>query len=144
MTKLDSNVWGKHYWFFLHTIAMSYPHKANDVIKKKYYELIQNMQFFIPDERMGNEFSKLIIQYPVTPYLDTREAFIRWVHFIHNKINERLEKPKITLEQFYRDYYELYKPNDVKLREYYRLKTKIIYGIGLIGLGGIIYYFYDR
>jgi len=144
MVELDANCWGPKYWFFLHTLAMSYPIKANDVIKKKYYELIKNMHYFIPIERMGNDFSKLIDQYPVSPYLDSRDSFIRWVHFIHNKINEKLEKPKITLEQFYRNYYELYKPNDLKMREFYKLKSKIIYTGGILLISGLIYYFYNK
>ena len=36
---LDPTIWGPHYWFFLHTIAMTYPIRPNDVTKKKYYEL---------------------------------------------------------------------------------------------------------
>ena len=32
--KFDPNVWGPHYWFFLHTIAESYPLHPNDVTKK--------------------------------------------------------------------------------------------------------------
>ena len=48
MPALDPTVWGPHYWFFLHTIAMAYPIRPNDVTKKKHYELIQNMPLFIP------------------------------------------------------------------------------------------------
>ena len=32
--RLDSNIWGPHYWFFLHTAALSYPVTPNDTIKK--------------------------------------------------------------------------------------------------------------
>ena len=144
MKKYDSKIWGPHYWFFLHTLAMSYPGKANDVIKKKYYELIQNMQLFIPDEKIGNDFRKLIDAYPVAPYLDTRESFVRWTHFIHNKMNDKLEKPTITLENFYRQYYELYKPTDVKMMEYIKLKQKIISAGLIVCVGGLIYYLYDK
>ena len=38
----DPNIWGPHYWFFLHTIAESYPLHPNSVTKKKYYDSIQN------------------------------------------------------------------------------------------------------
>jgi hypothetical protein len=143
-TKLDAKIWGPHYWFFIDTIAMSYPIKANDVIKKKYYELIQNMRLFIPDYEMGNEFGNLIDKYPVTPYLDKREDFVKWVHFLHNKMNEKLEKPQITLEEFYRRYYELYKPKDQQMREYIRTRSKFVYFGLLVLLGGGIYYFYDK
>ena len=43
----DPKVWGPHYWFFLHTIAESYPMHPNDVTKKKYYDLIHLAQLFL-------------------------------------------------------------------------------------------------
>jgi hypothetical protein len=144
MTYLDPNVWGPHYWFFLHTISMTYPHHPNAVTKKKYYEFIQNLPIFIPVETMSGEFSKLIDQYPVTPYLDNRESFIRWVWFIHNKINQKLEKPTITLSEFHVKYYDAYKADRVKLSEYYKLREKFIYGSIIVCMIGSIYYLYDK
>lgn len=139
---LDSNVWGPHYWFFLHTIALTYPHNPNEVVKKKYYDFIQNLHLFIPVEKIGNEFTKLLTEYPLAPYLDSRDSLVRWMHFIHNKINEKLEKRKISLADFYTDYYENYKPKHVKLKEYYKLKEKVVYVGLLCGIGVGIYYMY--
>ena len=84
---LEPNVWGPHYWFVLHTIALTYPKNPNSVIKKKYYDFIHNLPLFFPIESIGNQFSTIIDKYPVTPYLDSRASFIRWMHFIHNKVN---------------------------------------------------------
>jgi hypothetical protein len=142
--KLDPTVWGPHYWFFLHTVTMSYPLRPNAVTKKKYYEFIHNFPLFIPIEPMATFFSKLLVEYPVTPYLDTRDTFIRWMHFIHNKINEHLEKPKISLNQFYINYYEEYKPKDVKMREYYKVRGKLIYLFIIIVFIYMIYYLYNK
>lgn len=137
---LDSKVWGPHYWFFLHTVAMCYPHRPNTITKKKYYEFVHNIPLFIPIESMATYFSQLLDQYPVSPYLDSRDAFIRWMHFIHNKINQRLEKPSISLSKFYENYYEQYKPNDLKMREYYKMRSKIIYFIIVaLFIVGIVY-----
>ena len=83
---LHPSVWGPHYWFTLHTIAIAYPQYPNEVTKKKYYDFIQNLPLFIPIENIGNTFSKMLDKYPVTPYLDSRDSFMKWVHFIHNKI----------------------------------------------------------
>jgi len=99
---LDPKVWGPHYWFFLHTLAMTYPHHPNTITKKKYYEFIQNLPLFLPVEEISGEFSKLLDKYPVSPYLDNRESLVRWFHFIHNKVNKKLEKPEITLNEFYK------------------------------------------
>jgi len=76
--------------------------------------------------------------------LDTRESFVRWIVFIHNKINEKLEKPTVSMNEFYIKYYEAYKPNDVKLKEYYKWKKQIIYAGVLIFSIGFIYYLYDK
>ena len=141
---LDPKVWGPHYWFFLHTISMSYPLRPNSITKKKYYEFKQNLPLFIPVESIAGEFSKLLDQYPVSPYLDSRDAFIRWVWFIHNKINEKLEKNKISLNKFYELYYEEYKPKDIKNRELNRLKNKIVYLFILIVFITIIVYLYNK
>ena len=144
MTNLDPKIWGPHYWFFLHTIAMSYPVHPNAVTKKKYYDFVQNIPLFIPVESMAGEFSKLLDQYPVQPYLDNKESFIRWMWFIHNKINQKLEKPQISLNEFYVKYYEEYKPINEKMSEYYKIRGKIIYSSLILGVFGGIYYLYDK
>ena len=144
MTYLDPKIWGPHYWFFIHTVAMTYPIRPNAVTKKKYYEFIQNLPLFIPVESMSGEFSKLIDKYPVTPYLDNRESLIRWTHFIHNKINQKLEKPQISLSDFYIKYYEEYKSQNVKLVEYYKLIDKAIFCGIILTISGAIYYLYDK
>ena len=141
---LDPKVWGPHYWFFLHTLAMTYPHHPNGVTKKKYYEFIQNLPLFLPVEEISGEFSKLIDKYPITPYLDNRDSFVRWMHFIHNKINEKLEKPQISLNDFFVKYYDEYKTQDVKLYQYYKIREKLIYGVIIFGIAGVIYYLYDK
>jgi len=141
---LDPKVWGPHYWFFLHTLAMTYPHHPNSVTKKKYYEFIQNLPLFLPVEEVSSNFSKLIDKYPVTPYLDNRDSFVRWMHFIHNKVNEELEKPQISLNDFFVTYYNEYKTHDEKITEYYKLKERIIYFSIVIGITGTIYYLYDK
>ena len=141
---LEPNVWGPPFWFFLHTIAISYPNHPNSSTKKKYYELFQNIPLFIPVEKMGKDFINLLDEYPVTAYLDDRESIIKWVHFIHNKINEKLEKPKITLNEFYLRYYEEYKPKDIKYHEYYRWREKLIFTTILIFITCLIVYIYNK
>lgn len=144
MLYLDPKVWGPHYWFFLHTLAMTYPHHPNAVTKKKFYEFIQNLPIFIPVEEVSKEFSRLIDKYPITPYLDNRDSLVRWTHFIHNKINQKLEKPEVTLQDFFVKYYNEYKSKNIKLAQYYRILSKIGYFLIIIAIIGIIYYLYDK
>tara|TARA_B100001094_G_C18166674_1_gene792540 strand:- start:1173 stop:1604 length:432 start_codon:yes stop_codon:yes gene_type:complete len=141
---LDPEIWGPHYWFFLHTIAISYPIKPNDVTKKKYYNFIQNLPLFIPIYEIGNSFSKLLDKYPVKPYLDSRKSFIKWMHFIHNKINILLNKEEITLDEAMEQYYNNYKPKQNKNIEERKRREKLIF-MGIIFLLIFIsIYFYNK
>jgi FAD-linked sulfhydryl oxidase len=138
----DPSVWGPHYWFFIHTVAESYPMNPNDVTKRKYYDFIQNIPLFIPVPEMGDKFSKILDKYPVTPYLDNRDSFVRWTHFIHNKYNVMLGKPEIPLPLALEKYRNAYKPKPVyfaekiKMRKHYLIMAIILILFALI----IIYY----
>jgi hypothetical protein len=66
------------------------------------------------------------------------------MHFIHNKINVKLEKPKITLQEFYSQYYNHYKPVTQQDVEYMKRKQQAIYAVILVGLSAGIYYLYDK
>mgnify|MGYP001452361787 FL=1 len=123
----DPKVWGPHYWFFLHTIAESYPKYPNDVTKKKYYNLIQNLPLFIPIPEIGNVFSSFLDRYPVSPYLTNRDSFVRWMHFIHNKVNVHVGKPEISLATALEIYRNEYKPKPVYLAEKINIRKHYIF-----------------
>lgn len=124
---LNPEIWGPHYWFFLYTVAVSYPNKPNETVKKKYYDLIQNFPLFIPVTDIGNTFSKFLDSYPVTPYLDSRESMLKWVHFIHNKINIYLGKDEITYYKAMDLYYNNYKLKEVKKVDDKKNREKYIF-----------------
>ncbi len=129
----DPSVWGPHYWFFLHTVAESYPDTPNAVAKRKYYDLIQNMPLFIPIPEIGNKFSELLDKYPVSPYLDSRESFVKWMHFIHNKVNHHLGKLELSLPQALEKYRDMYKPRPIYLVEQINMRKHYLHAI-VIGL----------
>ena len=137
---LDPKIWGPHYWFMLHTISLNYPIRPNDVIKKKYYDLMQNAPSLLPHKISRDTMTALLDAYPVSPYLDSRQSFIQWIHFIHNKTNEILNKPTITLSEFYTRYYDEYKPKPLKQYEFIYWRKKLVYACVLITLVLIIIY----
>jgi len=138
----NANIWGPHYWFFLHTIAYTYPDMPNEVTKRKYYDLLSNFPLFIPDDKIGKDFATLLDKYPFSGYLDKRDSFIRWVNFIHNKINVMLKKREVPLLESL-DKYLLYvkkteKP-DKQIEKIYYMDIAI-YAILILILCAIIYY----
>ena len=104
------------------------------------------MPLFIPNESIGNRFSRLLDKYPVTPYLDTRESFLRWVNFIHNKVNHMLGKEEMSLDESLQSYETKYDP------QYYMLyngssyvKTEIYSQMAFLAFLCIfLYYCYQK
>jgi FAD-linked sulfhydryl oxidase len=140
--KFDAEIWGPHYWFFLHSVAESYPQHVNDVTKRKYYDLIQNMPLFIPDSEIGDKFSKMIDRYPVSPYLDNRDSFVRWMHFIHNKINMKLGKRELSLPMALERYRAEYKPKPLVLSEKINMRKHYIHAVLILLLLILIYIYH--
>jgi hypothetical protein len=140
--RFDADIWGPHYWFFLHTVAESYPVYPNEVTKRKYYDLIQNMPLFIPVSEMGDKFSQMIDKYPVTPYLDNRDSFVRWIHFVHNKFNILLGKQELSLPFALEKYRSEYKPRPLILSEKIKMRKHYIHAILILALAVLIYIYY--
>jgi hypothetical protein len=122
---------------------MNYPLFPNTGTKKKYYDFLYTMlPLFLPVSSMSRQYEQLLKTYPVTPYLDSRDDLVRWMHFIHNKVNQRLNKPEVTLAQFYEHYYAQYQPKETKTLAQYKRFKKMIYIILIIILFVTGYYFY--
>ena len=137
---LNHNIWLPHLKFVLQTIAVTYPAHPNDVSKKKYYDFIQNLPVFLPLEPIGKNFLKLLDKYPVTPYLSSRMSFMKWVHFIFNKIHEQLEEPVDEFYESLEKYYDEYKPKEIRNKESIKTRQRYIqFGIALLIIGGIFY-----
>ena len=141
---MNPEIWGPHYWFVLFTISMTYPQNPNTVTKKKYYEFIQNFPLFMPSQEIGNNFSRLLDKYPVEPYLSDRLAFMKWVHFIHNKINAKLDKPEISFHDSLESYYNHYKPKEIVNHEWIKKKKKMIQIATLISIFFLTIYIYNK
>ena len=131
---MNSEIWGPHYWFVIHTIAFNYPKKPNDIDKKNHYKFIQDLSSFIPNKICSRNMSELLKIYPVLPYLDSRKDFVKWTHFIHNRINESLGKDQISLADFYRGYYNNYKSKDNKNIDKIKKRKIILYFISVFML----------
>lgn len=139
---LDQTVWLPKYWFVLTTISTQYPRHPNEVTRKKYYELIQNLPLFMPKSDASDLLITLLDKYPVTPYLEDRESFMKWVHFIQNKMNGALGFDEKTTAEAMQEYYNEYKPRSIVMKEVIKKRERYMYFALIIGfiLGGAYLY----
>jgi hypothetical protein len=141
---LNQEVWLPYIKFMMQTIALNYPKYPNDTTKKKYYDFIQNIPLFIPMEPMGNDFIKMIDNYPVTPYLESRLSFMKWVHYIFNKIYKNNNMKTDDLQTSLEKYYDKYKPTQEQNKDYYNLKKKVIQISFIVSVIALVAYLYKK
>lgn len=140
----DPQVWGPHYWFFLMTIALSYPENVNATVKRKYYDMVMNLPIFIPNTKIGNSFSNLLDKYPVSPYLDNRDSFVKWVVFIHNKVNVSLGKRELSQDKALKTYFDHYKPKPIIISETMKLQKHFIVFFFIFACLFFIYFYWEK
>ena len=93
----------------------------------------------MPVPNIGNSFSNLLDNYPVTPYLDSRESFTKWMHFIHNIINKHIGKPIFSFNNYILKY--RIPPQEYKKKTY--IKDYISWSI-IASFILLIYLFYKK
>jgi len=133
-------VWGRHYWYVIHSIAMTYPDYPNDVMKKKYYDFFYNLPIFLPNSEIGNYFATLLEHYPLTPYLDNRNSLLQWTHYIHNKINIKLSKPTISFRQFMDEFAKYNRPLPIQKASFMKSNNQLVSFMVVCFLVGFIVY----
>jgi len=139
---IDAKRWGPPFWEFLHLVSFGYPDMPNDVTKRKYYDLIINFPLFIPNPVMARQFAEMLDKYPPTPYLDKRDSFIRWVSFIHNKINVMTGKREVSIlesVEHYFKYLEKTRVIDEPAEKIYWIEMLVYFGL-IVLLLSIIYF----
>jgi hypothetical protein len=126
MKSLDPEIWFPSLWFFLRSVAHTYPHTPNAITKRKYYDFVQNIPLFIPHEEWGNRMSTLLDSFPISPYLDNKDSFFYWIHRLENKINRIQGKEEKTLLNHMDDYYAHYIPKPIILSKKWNINKKYI------------------
>jgi len=106
---MNTKVWGPPTWFFLHSMAMSYPKKINInnkrhvVLKEKMYNLLSSLGYILPCPICGESYNYYITQsdYQIWNYLDSRKNLTYFIYKIHNLVNEKLGVPSCDIPTYY-------------------------------------------
>lgn len=133
LNTMDPTIWGPHYWFVIHTIAFHYPTCPTAIQKKIHYRWIHHLPELIPNKSIGSMFSDILRDNPVSPYLDNREDFIKWAHHIHNVVNQKLNKPQLSLADHYEKFEHYLEPPPSKLKRLWNERFNVFLLLLLFG-----------
>lgn len=140
MKDLNSDIWLPRFWFFLYSVAHCYPESSNQVTKRKYYDFVQNIPLFLPHTEIRNQFSHLLDEFPVIPYLSNKDSFTYWIHFMKNKLNETRGKELHSHLQDLDEYYGEYLPRSFQISSRFGIQKKfLVWSIIGIFFFGIVF-----
>lgn len=128
---LDPNIWGPKGWFFLHSIALTYPPNPTDEDKKNYKVFFETLGGVLPCLDCQNHYKKNIKKLPIDDNLENNKKLNRWLVEIHNEVNKSTGKPLVN----YNEYIENYK-------KIYENKTNYLYYIIIILFIIILFFIY--
>jgi hypothetical protein len=111
---MEPKIWGPPFWFMLHTISFSYPTNPSYHDKRHYYDYFQNVYHIIPCEECQDSYLQYLQENPISSFLDSNHALSKWVVELHNKINQKLDKPTQSYQDVAQRYYNIYQHDKYK------------------------------
>ncbi len=138
---MKPEIWGKHFWFVLHTIAYTYPEKPSYVDKKNAIDFFTALGGVLPCEKCQVHYYENLKHMPVTVAVDSRADLMDWVFRLHNRVNLSTGKPELTKEQAHEQYLQFILKSKAMDKPDYKLH--VFYGTIIVGLSIALFYKYS-
>ena len=90
------------------------------------FNLVQNFMNTLPCDKCKKEIKKLVTNKDLQLSLENRDKFVKYFWNIHNSVNKRLNKRRISLKEFYKLYESKKSLNLFKLIKSNKLKNIVI------------------
>ncbi len=95
------------FWATFHIVSLGYPDAPTYADKRAAKEFFNALPYLLPCAICREHFAEVLKATPIESWLDNRKSLVNWVYTVHNMVNERLGKPAITMDEFYRRYREM-------------------------------------
>jgi hypothetical protein len=129
---------------FIKLICFYYVDSPNDVLKKKYYELLLNIPVYYPNSYFSQEYLKLLDLNPLSSYLDNKIDLLHWCHYIESSIlvkyGEQSQNYDSWIVTYNKRYENAYNYNDTDNNMHFLYNEYVLYSLILLSLIGIIKY----
>lgn len=102
----NPEVWGPAFWFSLHNGALRYPIQASPTWKERMKHFILGIPVMVPCEKCSDHATAHLEAnyYRMDEIVSSRNKLFEFFWEFHNFVNERLNKPKMSLDNAYKMY----------------------------------------
>ena len=101
---MEPIVWGPKLWFSLHTMTFNYPENPTEIDKRNYYDFFINLKNVIPCAKCSQHYGEHLENNPLSPNLDKKELFVKWLIDLHNDVNKSLNKRLYSYDEVIKIY----------------------------------------
>jgi Erv1 / Alr family len=105
MNGLEPNIWGPYYWNTLHFIAATYDNNPNQSVRSVMKNFIQSLPVFLPCKECQDNALNFIKTKNLDVVVSTRKELFNFFFNFHNRVNERLNKPTMKIEDALKQYH---------------------------------------
>jgi hypothetical protein len=95
---MNTTKWGNPLWIFLHCTALNYPLNPTPKDKIKSLYFITSLQDMLPCKYCRESYKIYVKYLPIDKYLDSRNGVCYWLYTLHNLVNDKICKPKVTFK----------------------------------------------
>lgn len=92
-------IWGKHMWNAIGSIALSYPEEPTIKEQQNVMGFLNSLQNVLPCEKCREHYKENLEKFPLSEALLSRETFIKWIIDVRNSINETNGKKILSYEE---------------------------------------------
>ena len=109
---MNPKKWGPKAWFFIHSVALSYPLNPTEEDKEHFKTFFSILQYVLPCSICANNFQEHLDVLPLTDdVLLSRKNLFLWTVKIHNKVNKLKGKSDLDPNYILEKYRKIYKTN---------------------------------
>ena len=102
---MNPKKWGPSGWIFIHSIVYGYSDNPSKEEQKAMVDFLTSLQHILPCKTCSELYKKDIKLLPkLKDIVGNKELVINWLNKMHNKVNENLNKPTYSNEE-YKNYY---------------------------------------
>lgn len=147
---MSPSVWGPILWSTMHIVTLGYSEMPSDQEKKAAVEFFDSLVYMIPCPICKEHYKMILEKYPVENAVGNRTELANWVFMIHNKVNEQLSKPQITMQQFINNLTVLSSKTSIAIPPKETVQNHslpLVTGLGLlvgVGIGAAGMYYFQK
>lgn len=102
---LEPSIWGPHYWATFHFISSTYDDNPNLSVQTTMKNFIQSIPVFLPCKECQDHAFNFINESNLNKAVSSRRNLFTFFFNFHNKVNERLNKPLMSIHDALKMYH---------------------------------------